>query len=113
MSLRDQAALDVQSMLNAELGDTVTLTEPDTTEHVILGKVFRVDMTIDPDTGAKIYEPATMVTISLLDLDGNLLTEEWSVSTTDSVGNVISGQVRAPQFDRTLNFVTFIIEAVN
>ena len=112
MSLRDQAALDVQSMLNAELGTTVTLTEPDTTEHVILGKVFRVDMTIDPDTGAKIYEPATMCTVSLLDLDAEP-TEEWSVETTDSIGNTISGQVRAPQFDRTLNFVTFIIEDVN
>ncbi len=112
MSLRDQAALDVQLMLNAELGTTVTLTEPDTTEHVILGKVFRVDMTIDPDTGAKIFEPATMLTISLLDLDAEP-TEDWRVSTTDSVGNVISGQVRAPQFDRTLNFLTFIIEAVN
>ena len=111
MSLRDQAALDVQSMLNAELGNAVTLTEPDATVHEILGKVFRVDMTVDPDTGAKIYEPATMVTISLLDLDEEP-TEEWSIVTTDSVGNVISGQVRAPQFDRTMNYVTFIIEAV-
>ena len=112
MSLRDQAALDVQSMLNAELGNTVTLTEPDTTEHVILGKVFRVDMTIDPDTGAKIFEPATMCTVSLLDLDAEPA-ETWSVVTTDSMGNAIAGQVRSPQFDRTLGFVTFIIEAVN
>ena len=112
MSLRDQAALDVQSMLNAELGDTITLTEPDTTEHIILGKVFRVDMRIDPDTGVQIFEPATMVTISLLDLDSEP-TEEWSISTTDSVGNVIAGQVRAPMFDRTMNYVTFVIEAVN
>ncbi len=110
MSLRDQAALDVQSMLNAELGDTVTLTEPDTTEHVLLGKVFRVDMTIDPDTGAKILEPATMVTISLLDLDEDI--DEWGVVTTDTLGNAIAGQVRAPQFDRAIGFVTFIIEAV-
>ena len=111
MSLRDQAALDVQSMLNAELGNAVTLTEPDATVHEILGKVFRVDMTIDPDTGAKIFEPTTMLTVSLNDLDAEP-TEEWSVSTTDSMGNVISGQVRGPMFDRTLNFVTFIIEAV-
>ena len=112
MSLRDQAALDVQSMLNAELGDTITLTEPDTTEHVILGKVFRVDMRIDPDTGVQIFEPATMVTISLLDLDSEPA-ETWSISTTDSMGNVIAGQVRAPMFDRTMNYVTFVIEAVN
>lgn len=112
MSLRDQAALDVQSMLNAELGDTITLTDAESVEHVIAGKVFRVDLTIDPDTGAKIYEPATMVTISLNDLDEEP-TEEWSISTTDSVGNVIAGQVRSPMFDRTLNTVIFQIEAVN
>lgn len=112
MSLRDQAALDVQSILNNGLGDTVTLTEPDTTEHVVLGQVFRVEKTIDPDTGAQIFEPRTMVKISLLDLDSEP-TETWSVETTDSMGNVISGQVRAPEFDRTLNFVTFIIEDVN
>ena len=112
MSLRDQASLDVQSMLNAELGDTVTLTEPDTTVHVIKGKVFRVDMRIDPDTGVQIFEPATMVNISLLDLDAEP-TEAWKVSTTDSMGNTISGQVRSPMFDRTMNFVIFVIEAVN
>lgn len=112
MSLRDQAAADVQSMLNAELGDTVTLTEPDETEHEIKGKVFRVDMTIDPDTGAQIYEPATMVTVSLSDMDAEP-DETWKVSTTDNMDNVIAGQVRSPMFDRTLNFVTFQIEAVN
>ena len=112
MSLRDQAALDVQTMLNAELGDSITLTEPDTTAHEIMGKVFRVDIRIDPDTGAQIYEPATMVTVSLLDLDSEP-TEEWSISTTDSMGNTISGQVRSPMYDRTMNYVTFVIEAVN
>lgn len=112
MSLRDQAAIDVQSMINAELGDTVTLTEPDTTVHEIIGKVFRVDMKIDPDTGVQIYEPATMVTVSLLDLDAEPA-ETWKISTTDNMGNTIAGQVRSPMFDRTLNFVTFQIEAVN
>ena len=112
MSLRDQAALDVKSMLNAELGDSVTLTDADSVDHVVLGKVVRVDMTIDPDTGVQIYEPSTMITVSLADLDDDP-TEEWSVSTTDNVGNTISGQVRSPMFDRTLNFVTFQIEAVN
>ena len=112
MSLRDQAAIDVQTMLNAELGDPITLTDADSVEHEIMGKVFRVDIRIDPDTGAQIYEPATMVTVSLLDLDSEP-TEEWSISTTDSMGNTISGQVRSPMYDRTMNYVTFVIEAVN
>ena len=112
MSLRDQAALDVQSILNAEIGVPITLTDADSVEHIINGKVFKVDITIDPDTGAQINEPATMVDISLFDLDEDP-TEAWSVSTTDTDGNAISGQVRAPKFDRTLMNVIFIIEAVN
>ena len=112
MSLRDQAALDVQSMLNNELGTTITLTDENSVEYIVLGKVFRVDVTVDPDTGAKIFEPATMCNVSLLDLDSEP-TEAWSVVTTDVIGNTISGQVRAPMFDRTLGNVIFIIEAVN
>ena len=111
MSLRDQAALDVQSLLNADFED-ITLTDENLVEYELKGKVVKVDMQIDPDTGAKIYEPADLVTVSLLDLTGTL-TEEWKISTTDVQGNVISGQVRSPMFDHTLGFVTFQIEAVN
>ena len=111
MSLRDQAALDVQSIINTDFED-ITLTDENSVEYEIKGKVFKVDMQIDPDTGAKYLEPADMITVSLLDLTGTL-TEEWSITTTDVLGNVISGQVRAPMFDNTLGFVTFQVEAVN
>ena len=111
MSLRDQAALDVQSIINADFED-ITLTDENLVEYELKGKVFKVDMQIDPDTGAKIFEPADMITVSLLDLTGTL-TEEWSISTTDVQGNPITGQVRAPMFDHTLGFVTFQVEAVN
>lgn len=111
MSLRDQAALDVQSIINTDFED-ITLTDENDVEYNIKGKVFKVDMQVDPDTGAKFYEPADLVTVSLLDITGTL-TEEWHISTTDVQGNVIAGQVRAPMFDHTLGFVTFQIEAVN
>ena len=110
MSIRSQAALDLQANVNAD-GDAVTLTDPDDTEYQVIGTVYRADMA-DDGTGVKYYEPKTGVKLSLKDLASEP-TEEWKVSTTDVMGNAISGQIRDPRFNRTTGFVTFIIEAVN
>ncbi len=110
MSLRDQAAKDIQTNLNNDFEDIV-LTDSTGTEHSVKGKVVRTDITVDPDTGVQIQEPETMITVSLLDLSEEI-SEDWSVTVTDGMGNVLSGQVSMPLFDRTLNFVTFRLEAV-
>ncbi len=111
MGLRSQAAIDRKEIIDQD-GEAITLTAPDTTVYNVNALVFRVDIIVDPDTGVKIYEPKTSATVSLLNLNGNEPTEEWKISVTDGVGNVISGQVKSPLFDRTLADVTMIIEAV-
>lgn len=110
MSIRAQAALDYQTNLNAD-GVAVTLTDPNDVEHDLIGQVIRVDVIVDPETNARIREPKTAVTVSLADLTSDP-TDEWQASTTDVTGAAISGQVMAPDFDRTLGIVTFFIEAV-
>ena len=114
MSLRDKAAADFKLIIDTD-NDAVTITKPATEEDAavvfeIKGYVNRIDATIDPQTNAHIREPKTAVTISLADLDGEDLTEEWTASTTDVMGNTISGRVVSPAFDRTLGRVTFYIE---
>lgn len=110
MSLRGQAAKDIRTILNSDFEDVV-LTDSSGGEYAVKGKVVRTDITVDPDTGVQIQEPATMITVSLLDLSEEI-SEEWSVSVTDGMENVLAGQVSSPLFDRTLNFVTFRLEAV-
>ena len=110
MSLRDQAAKDIQTILHSDF-EEIVLTDSAGIEHTVKGKVIRTDITVDPDTGVQVDVPATMITVSLLDLPEEI-SEEWGVSVIDGMGNALSGQVSSPLFDRTLNFVTFRLEAV-
>lgn len=112
MSIRAQAAVDTRANLNAD-GVSVTLIDPDpeSDDQVVIGQVLRVEIVVDPETGNRVHEPKTSVTVSLADLTSDP-TEEWQASTTDVTGAVVSGQVMAPEFDRTLGTVTFLIEAV-
>jgi len=111
MSIFSRAALDVQSIINAD-GEDVTLTAPDATEYAIKGLVFKTDSRVDPETQVEVNEPRTSIMVSLLDLDGAEPTEEWEISTTDVLGNAITGQVMVPVFDRTVATVRFVVEAV-
>lgn len=111
MSLRSQAALDLQAIYTQD-GEDIVLTDPDSIDHEIKGMVNRRDAQIDPDTGIQITAPVTSITVALADLSTDP-TEEWSVATTDVQGNALSGQVRDPRFDRTRGELTFFLEAVN
>ena len=109
MGLRDTVALDFQTNMNAEVGDNITLTEPEEDPITVKGWVKRIDKYINGE-GVEIFEPATRITISLKDL----ATEPdngWEVSTTDIQGNTISGIVSNIEFDRTIGYCFFIIEA--
>lgn len=109
MSLRSQLRSDLQANLTAD-GDTVTLISGDTTEYTVKGKVTRIEEQIDPDTGARFNEPVTAVSVSLADLDGNEPDDSWTLSTTDSEGNVKTTKAIDRRFDYTLGFVKFYFE---
>ncbi|MDC7125774.1 MAG: hypothetical protein PQJ46_09410 [Spirochaetales bacterium] len=107
MSIRSQAAADVQANLNTDFDDVI-LTPPESEPVTVQGFVKRVDYYISSE-GVKMDEPATKVTVSLLDLDTEP-TEDWQVSASDVLGNEISGYVMSPEFDRTIGVVSFIVE---
>lgn len=112
MSLRDQAAKDMRANVNID-GDLVTFTPPGQTPFDVVCKTARVDMSEDPITKVKFYEPKTHVTVSLLDLlpfvpDPDGL--PWTLETTDSTGATIKGAGTDLRFDRAIGFVTFILE---
>jgi len=109
MSIRAQAVADVKANLIAD-GDAVTLISPSSVEYALTGRIYRNDLTIDPDTGAKIYEPRTTVVVPIAELPASSPTEQWTVETTDSEGTAITGRVMSPKFDRTMSFVTFDVE---
>lgn len=108
MSIRSQAAVEFQVNLTSD-GDTVTLTNEDSVEYELTGRVTRTDIEVDPGTKERFHEPKTRVTLSISDLPEDFA-EEMSVSTTDVQGDDISGVVRSPEYDRTLGFLSFIIE---
>ena len=111
MFIGDQAAVDYQNIINAQ-GKTITLIEPDATEHSIKAIFNRRDMQTDPQTGVKFYSPMTAVTVSLLDLE-QIPTTEWTAETTDTLGDVLSSRVSETQIDRTFASVTLILEEVD
>ena len=108
MSIRDQAAADYRSNLIAD-GDPVILTDTLSTEYQRTGKVMRTSARVDPQSGQVIDEPKTVVTVPLSDLP-SVPTEGWTAEITDSLGNLVSGNLMSPRPDKTLSFVTFSIE---
>lgn len=108
MSIRSQARADFDANLTAD-GDDVTFTIPDSDDLTVKGKVARIDSFLDPQLGIQIKEPRTAVTVSM-----SLLPSEpddtWTISTTDSEGNALSAQVGDFRMNRTLGYVTFMLE---
>ncbi|MDC7218640.1 MAG: hypothetical protein PQJ59_01795 [Spirochaetales bacterium] len=109
MSLRSAAAAEFRENLTAD-GDTVTLTDEVFTDYELTGKVVRTDERIDPGTKERFEEPETRVTLAIADLPDEFA-EDWGVSVEDETGETVEGYVRSPKYDRTLGFVTFIVEA--
>ena len=114
MSLREAFTADFKKIIDSD-NDDVTLTKPAAGEvpaviYSVKGIINRTDVTTDPQTGAKIFEPKTAVTVSLSDLSTDEPDDTWSISVKDVMGNTIAGKVIEPQFDRTLGRVTMFIE---
>jgi len=109
MSLRSIARTDFDTNLTSD-GDEVTLTIPDIDPVVVNGKIARIESYLDPQLGIQIKEKRTAVTVSLIDLPSEP-DDTWTISTTDSEGVVITSQAIDIRIDRTLGFVTFMMEA--
>lgn len=109
MSLRAQARTDFNENLTAD-GDDVTFTIGAGDPFTVKGKIARIEAGIDPDTMVQFYEPKTAVTVSLIDLPSDP-DDTWLIQTTDVEGNSIDSFAIERRFDRTIGFVTFIMEA--
>ena len=111
MSLREQAYADFKAMVDAD-GDDVTLIEPDETEHAVKAQVIRRDAQVDPQTGTQVIEPLLAVTVPLYGLDV-LPQTGWTVVTTDVLGNALTQRVASHAVDRTIGFVSLVMEDFN
>lgn len=110
MSLRTQAVADFAANINRD-NDEVTLFPPVGVEFTVKGQVTRIDLQIDPDTGAQVFEPKLAISIPRASLT-DLPDESWMIMTTDGNGTVVEGYITSDvQQDRTLGYVSFIIEA--
>lgn len=109
MNLFDLAARDNSAITsNASTSIAVTLTEPDTTAHEIRAHVYRVEEQVDPETGARIYNPATFVAYSSKNYPIPVA-ETWTVTVTVN-GTEVTGDVVSVRRDYTLGMVTLQVE---
>jgi len=108
MSLRSIARADFDANLTAD-GDEVTLTPTAGDPIIVNGKVARIESYLDPQLGVQIFQKRTAVTVSLSDLTSEP-DDSWLITTTDSEGNAIESKAIDVRFDRTLGFVTFMME---
>jgi len=109
MSLRSIARSDVDANLTSD-GDDVTITIGAGVPFTVKGKIARIEARLDPELGVQIFEKRTAITVSMIDLPSEP-DDTWEFSTTDSEGNVIVTQAIDRRFDRTLGFVTIMMEA--
>lgn len=108
MSLRSQAYSDFLAFIATD-GDDVTLIAPDATEYEVKGQVIRRDAQVDPQTNVQVVEPMLAVSVSLNGL-AEIPVSGWTVTTTDVLGNALTHRVRDHRIDRTIGFVSLILE---
>lgn len=107
-SLFDLARSDLEAILGTEATSSpITLTAPDTTAYSIRGHVYRVEEQVDPETGARMFNPATFVNFSAA--DAPMPDETWTASATLG-GVTVTGSVVNVRHDRTIGLITFEIE---
>jgi hypothetical protein len=108
--IHDRAVQDLFQFYQRE-GRDITLTKQpgDLVQPVVKGLVHRVDEEKDPVTGVSLHAPKTVISFSLYGLPEEPR-DGWDVSTTDSMGKVVSGKIRSPRFDHVKGEVKFHIE---
>jgi hypothetical protein len=107
--LRDHAYADFKRIWDRD-GVDVVLIAPDSSEYPTKGQVTVIDAEIDPQTNLQVAAKKVAVSVSLNGLAVEPTTE-WEVRTTDATGAEVLRRVAAdPVFDRTIGFVTMILE---
>ena len=108
MNLFELAAADNERITSTEATSIpVTLTEPDTTEHEIRAHVYRIEEQVDPETGVRVYSPATVVAYSTAAYP--VPEETWTATVTVN-GDEVTGDIVNIRRDRTLGMVTLQVE---
>ena len=107
MSISAQARADFAYNTTRD-GDDVLLTDADGNNYPVKGWIRRTDMQSDPDTGAKILDPKTTITVPAETVSD--IAETWTVEFVDANGETISGRVMSPTHDRTMRFLIFEVE---
>ncbi len=120
MGIREQAAKDFEANLNSA-GDTINLISPENITYLLTALVFRTDIQTEPGTKIQEVLPLSKIKIPLgnlpsvlLDLPGEDLPNvlrNWKVETSDITGELISGYILNPLFDKTLGYMVFNLEA--
>ena len=123
MSLRDQAAADLRTILEDVdgFGWPITVTDPAGTTAALTGFSSDIGETIDPDTGLAVSGRRASVAIPIAALtDAGLgiprgvhdsSTGAWRVSFDDSAGNTHTLKVSGAFPDRAIGAVTCWLEA--
>lgn len=123
MSLRDQAAADLQTFLEdtAGFGVPITVTDPAGTSVELTGFSTDIGETIDPETGTVVTGRSASVALSLARLtteglgiprgiaDGS--GKPWVVTFDDIEGNAHTFKVSSSAPDRAAGIVTCMLEA--
>lgn len=108
MSLREQARADFAANLDAD-GDVCTITYEDgTSVSNVPAKINATDVQTDP-AGNQFFGTKMSVSVSLIHLESDL-SDETIIEAANSEGVSIRSRCRSRQYDRTLGFVSVIME---
>ena len=108
-SINDQAFSDFKALIDED-GEPVVLIAPDDVETEVIGQVVRRDAIKDPNTNIQVVAPLLAVSVPLSGLAVIPVQNTWAVRTADSTGDVLTSQVAEVRVDRTIGFVTMILE---
>ena len=108
-SINAQAFSDFKALIDED-GEPVTLIAPDDAETDLIGQVVRRDAIKDPNTNIQVAAPLLAVSVSLSGLAVIPVQNEWAVRTADSTGAILTSQVAEVRVDRTIGFVTLVLE---
>jgi hypothetical protein len=120
MGLREQAALDAQSILQDSamgFGWPLTLTSPLGASTQLTGYTTDVSQTIDPDTGQSVSGRRASVAVSLRSLaemprgEADHQRKPWTVTYADSQGVTGKWKVVEVLPDRAVSVVVLLLES--
>lgn len=129
VGLREQAALDLVSILNDETGFSweIVIRNPEGVCDTVRGLSTDISETIDPETGQAVSGRLASVAIALRDLEGLDCYEAfgdpqgiaasdskpWVIIFLDILGKEHTFKVSESHPDRAIGIVTCILEAYN